>query len=181
MSLKIGYWVLYYLSMKTCNKCGFIKSLNRFYKNSDQKDGYRNACKSCDNIYHKNLYHSQKDYYRKQSKKKLHREKTELIAFIRRMYNYMQIRVRGYGSNAHYGYYTGKPICSRKAFIHFALKDWDLKYMFCEWIKQKHNRKYVPTVDRLDNAKGYLIDNLQFLSFSDNVKKRWSDGVWRKH
>lgn len=36
-----------FLFMKKCKKCFEIKEFNFFYKNKQQKDGYRNDCKEC--------------------------------------------------------------------------------------------------------------------------------------
>lgn len=33
--------------MKTCSKCGNIKSFGSFHRNNANRDGYENQCKEC--------------------------------------------------------------------------------------------------------------------------------------
>lgn len=40
-------------SAKVCSKCGEVKLLSEFGKNSGAKDGYRNQCKECRKVYTK--------------------------------------------------------------------------------------------------------------------------------
>lgn len=41
------------MDTKTCKKCGYVKELSFFVKNSSCKNGYSNTCKLCKNKYHK--------------------------------------------------------------------------------------------------------------------------------
>lgn len=45
---------------KTCTKCGKILEIINFYKNKDNKDGYRNDCKQCKNKYNNQYYQKYK-------------------------------------------------------------------------------------------------------------------------
>jgi 5-methylcytosine-specific restriction endonuclease McrA len=47
--------VMMKVKSKKCSKCGEVKELGEFYKNSRNKDGYRNDCKVCFKAYCKNL------------------------------------------------------------------------------------------------------------------------------
>lgn len=46
--------------MKTCSKCKTEKSIDKFYKNVCQKDGYDNWCKECKNILNKKYFSKNK-------------------------------------------------------------------------------------------------------------------------
>ena len=46
--------------MKKCNKCGEIKPLNEFHKNSARKDGLQTQCKNCHAISRANTYQKHK-------------------------------------------------------------------------------------------------------------------------
>jgi hypothetical protein len=39
------------------------------------------------------------------------------------------------------------------------------------WVDSGFTPKLVPSIDRIDNNKGYTIDNIRWLSKSDNSKK----------
>lgn len=47
---------------KKCNKCGNEKSVDteNFRRQSASKDGFKNVCKICDDLYQKNRYEKQK-------------------------------------------------------------------------------------------------------------------------
>jgi hypothetical protein len=167
--------------MKKCKKCSCLKPINDFHKGSS-KDGYRNDCKICVSEYQKkhSLTINRKEKQRLAGKIRAERYKSELLMFIRRMYSLMQSRVRGQVIiHRKAGRYIGLPICTRKDFYVFALKDWNLKYLFCDWIKYGRTMKRIPTVDRIDNDEGYLLDNIRFITFSENSKKRWESGLLR--
>ncbi len=41
--------------MKRCPKCGELKDESKFYKDQRSKDGLKNICKKCFNVYNTNL------------------------------------------------------------------------------------------------------------------------------
>jgi hypothetical protein len=47
---------------KICVKCGILKPLSDFYKQSDMRDGYRNNCKPCHLNAHKDWYLRNREY-----------------------------------------------------------------------------------------------------------------------
>lgn len=97
---------------------------------------------------------------------RLEREKTELIMFIRRMYSFMQSRV--YQKRK---YYIGIEICNRMDFYKYAIRNWHLKYLYFNWQGSNYQLKMRPVVDRIDGKGGYTLDNIQFVTFSNNSIK----------
>ena len=63
--------------MKKCKRCKIIKSLDKFYKCKNKKDGLCYICKQCASEYHKNIYLKNKEKKLLQSKiwKKENRDK----------------------------------------------------------------------------------------------------------
>lgn len=54
------------------------------------------------------------------------------------------------------------------------------------WIKSNYDHKLAPSLDRVDNSKGYSLDNIQIITASENSKKerrkgfkRYGRTVWR--
>ena len=98
-------------------------------------------------------------------------EKTKQ-GFLMRLYHNMQSRVKGIQKN-HAKYYEGLPIIEKKTFYFWAMKSIKFHKLFYEWQQSGYDRKLVPSIDRKDNTKGYTIENIQFLTLSNNCKKRW--------
>ena len=55
--------------LKFCIKCKIKKTLNKFSKNKNNKDGYQNWCKDCRKKYEKKYYEKHRDKILKYSKK----------------------------------------------------------------------------------------------------------------
>lgn len=98
-----------------------------------------------------------------------------LRGFLDQKYTVMSKRVRGKIANRGTTC-VGLPIVSRKEFIDWAYQQAYLIPMFEKYKQSGWKRNLCPTIDRIDNSKGYLIDNMQFLTMIDNLKK----DSWRK-
>lgn len=62
-------------------------------------------------------------------------------------------------------------LCSRKDFLELALNSDDYQRLYSDWVASGYTYGLIPTVDRKDNTKGYLIDNIQFITHAENVSK----------
>jgi hypothetical protein len=43
--------------------------------------------------------------------------------------------------------------------------------LYKNWQENGYKRAYSPSIDRIDNRRGYEFDNLQWLTFSQNARK----------
>ena len=89
--------------------------------------------------------------------------------FLMRMYRNMQSRVSGVQSKkAHL--YKGKELLPREDFYKWAFNSVLFWRMFSDWENSGHDRKLTPTVDRIDSSKGYSLDNVRWLTHSENSR-----------
>lgn len=68
-------------------------------------------------------------------------------------------------------YYNGKIYCTKNEFLSKFLNDKTFNKLFIEWQKSGFQYKYAPSVDRIDVTLDYTIDNIQFLTHSQNCRK----------
>jgi len=43
--------------------------------------------------------------------------------------------------------------------------------LFEQWVMNNYDKKYTPSIDRIDRTKGYTLDNIQLMTWADNHKK----------
>lgn len=67
--------------------------------------------------------------------------------------------------------YLGLRICDRESFIEFGRKDPMFNKLWRRYKKSGGQRKKVPSIDRKNNRKGYTLDNMQFITLSENSQK----------
>lgn len=67
--------------------------------------------------------------------------------------------------------YYGRKYCTMDEFLEKFLTDETYLTLFHAWKNAGHPFKLSPSIDRIDNDKDYVIDNLQFLTHSQNSSK----------
>lgn len=65
----------------------------------------------------------------------------------------------------------GKILFKAKEFRAWLFNQSEYKGMFEAWDRGGRNIDNVPTVDRLNDSKGYVFDNMQLLTFRQNIMK----------
>lgn len=65
----------------------------------------------------------------------------------------------------------GFELIDRNEFIRFALESREYAELYRNWVAAGYPMRLCPTVDRIDNDRGYSRDNIQFLTQSANSKK----------
>ena len=83
-------------------------------------------------------------------------------------YNNMTRRVTGY-VKPHL--YKGLDICSRDVFYDWSLNNESFNYLYIDWVNSGFKRALSPSIDRIDTNKGYLSENIQWITLSENSKK----------
>ena len=96
-------------------------------------------------------------------------EKTEK-GFLVRLYRNMESRIKGIQKEKHY-LYEGKEILKREDFYTWSLNNDTFHKLFKEWVDSGYDRKMTPSVDRVESSIGYIIDNMEWVTHSENSRR----------
>jgi hypothetical protein len=96
-------------------------------------------------------------------------EKTKK-GFLVRMYRNMKSRTCGIQKKKSH-LYLGLTLLEKDLFYDWALSSEQFHAMFSAWELSNYHRKLTPTVDRIDSEFGYIVENMQWLTHSDNSRK----------
>jgi len=109
-----------------------------------------------------------------------HRAKTNSIhtkkyekttsGFLMRLYRNMQSRITGVQKQK-YHLYEGKFLLSRQEFYDWAKNSSKFYELFESYKNANWDRKLAPSVDRVDSSKGYLIENMEWVTHSENSRR----------
>lgn len=112
----------------------------------------------------------QREKRKQNGNKDTHKYEKTPKGFLMRLYRNMQSRTSGVQKlKAHL--YEGKYLLPRENFYEWALdKGSDFHEMFKEWELSDYSRKLTPTVDRIDSEDGYYIENMRWLTHSENSR-----------
>ena len=110
----------------------------------------------------KRYHNGGKSYYAKY-------EKTP-TGFLMRKYRNMQSRILGIQKlKAHL--YKGKTLLGREEFYEWANTSKTFWNLYNEWEKSGYDRKLCPSVDRIDSKKGYTLENMEWITHSENSRR----------
>lgn len=89
---------------------------------------------------------------------------------LMRCYRNMKSRIEGIQrKKAHL--YRGKPLLSREDFYQWAMDQLEFHRLFDAWVESGYDRKLAPSVDRRDSRRGYEIDNMEWVTHSENSRR----------
>lgn len=95
-------------------------------------------------------------------------EKTKK-GFLMRTYRNMKSRTSGVQRlKSHL--YLDKELLNKEEFYNFSLNNSVFNDLFNRWEESKYDRKLTPSIDRIDSTKGYVLDNIRWLTHSENSK-----------
>ena len=87
-----------------------------------------------------------------------------------RTYSNMKSRVSGKQKhNAHL--YNSLDILPKDDFYEWSLKDPEYNRLHKEWAENNYDIKISPSIDRKNNVLGYTLDNMQWITHSENSRK----------
>jgi len=146
--------------LKTCTKCLDEKPLSSFQSRPKLKDGVEGTCKTCVNEKQKEKRFLSGNSITKKYEKTL---KGKLV----RTYRNMLSRVKGILKNKSH-LYEGLEIISKEEFYKWSINDPEYNKLFINWVASGYSIKYSPSIDRKDPKKGYILNNMRWLTHSEN-------------
>jgi|32_taG_2_1085360.scaffolds.fasta_scaffold84018_2 hypothetical protein len=124
----------------------YIYVMNREEKNRKQREYRQRTKNSCTTKY----------------------EKTP-NGYLMRKYRNMKSRVNGIQKLKHH-LYLGKELLSKEEFYEWANSSTEFISLFNNYVNSGYDMKLAPTVDRIDSQRGYTIDNMRWLTHSENSR-----------
>ena len=90
--------------------------------------------------------------------------------FLERLYYNMYGRVTGIQTiKSHL--YLGKEILPKAEFFSWAKNDEEFLNLFTAYVESDCERRLAPSVDRVDSDKGYTLDNMEWVTASENSRR----------
>ena len=137
--------------MKKCFKCGIEKELSEFYKHKQMLDGHLNKCKECtkSDVKNNDTNYGENEY-----------------GVVRVMYDaqVFNSKRRGHGSPT----YTKEEL---RAWLY----ENGYKNLYDKWVGSGRQKMLKPSCDRIDDYKGYSLDNIQLMTWGENHNKQAED------
>ena len=93
-------------------------------------------------------------------------EKTEQ-GFLMRAYRNMKSRVEGV-QKIKFHLYEGKELLNKEEFYEWSKSNPTFHKLYAEYKNSGFERKFAPSVDRIDPNKGYSINNMEWVTMSEN-------------
>jgi hypothetical protein len=116
----------------------------------------------------KNL--KQREYRAKNNNKETKKYEKTKKGFLMRLYRNMQSRINGVQKlKAHL--YNGKSLIDRQTFYEWATSNNSFYILFDAYELSNYDRKLAPSVDRIDSKIGYELNNIEFVTHSENSRR----------
>lgn len=90
--------------------------------------------------------------------------------FLVRLYRNMKSRITGV-QVAKFHLYEGKELLAKNDFYEWAKNSPKFYQLFKEYEDSNYDRKLAPSVDRVNSKLGYFIDNMEWVTHSENSRR----------
>ncbi len=128
--------------MKKCSDCHQIKSFDQFVAKASCRDGYEPRCRVCRSI-------------------KYNKSTPDL--FFKKIYHSQKIAALGRGHPP--------PSYSLEDLKIWADKQPNLFQLWNDYVNSAYNKNLAPSIDRIDDSKGYDLNNIQLMTWNQNRAK----------
>jgi hypothetical protein len=157
---------------KTCKNILYItnkKATNGAYVFID-KDNFQcigGLCRECRNRKLRKEWNS-----RNSKRKKIIRnyERFTKKGYLMRKYRNMLSRVKGIQKLKKH-LYAGKKILDKETFYQWSMSNKSFHMLWDQYFIKNMDRKFAPSIDRIDPKKGYEINNIQWITHSENSSR----------
>ena len=156
--------------MKKCRWCLVEKEEGDFWKCKTGRGGLRPRCKRCLYDDQRALVKRQGGYYKPYTSREAQVNKEYLRSFkgkAQKMYSQMRTRLK----HGHPTYRTLSCDFSRAEFYQF-LPQTDYEQIYSNWKLMEFDRRYAPSINRIDNTKGYTLSNIEIITLQENWNRR---------
>ena len=133
---------------KVCIKCKQEKTFEYFSKSKNKKDGLNSICKVCD-------IKRVKEYVK------------TIPGLISEIYACQRKHSKKRNHNM--------PNYTKQEFGEWLLSQINFDILYNQWVKSGYKNELKPSVDRLDDYKGYSFDNIQLITWGENREKGTRD------
>lgn len=165
--------------MNLCTVCQDPRlSEANFPRDKSKRSGLGSKCRSCKNraslVHYKKTEEEQRakkrEYYKANKKEIASRKqknyRTNKRLYLSRKYSSIQAHIKYTKS-----YKGRKCTFTREEFVLFGLGSGAFHTLWDNWIASGYERAESPSIDRVKENGNYTLDNIQFLTFSENAIK----------